>query len=59
MQATQLSMKPLADHSPVPNEHGPYKWIGTDAPPPTLGKLQSTPQMSKIRDCELPIHATD
>ncbi len=59
MKPAQLGMKPLADHLAIPHNHGPNQRIRADPATPTLGKLQSPLQMPKIRDCELPVHATD
>jgi hypothetical protein len=59
MQATKLSVKPLADHLTVPDNNSSDERIGTDPPAPTLGKLQRPRKLAPIRACELRIHRTD
>lgn len=59
MQPTELSMKPLANHTPVTHHDGTDKRIGTDTTPPTLSKLQRSREMPTIRACQLRIHRTD
>jgi hypothetical protein len=49
MQSAQLSMKPLADNLPVTHNDSSHKGVRADPPPPTLSKLQSSPQMTSIR----------
>jgi hypothetical protein len=59
MQATQLGMKPLADHIPVSHDDSSDERIRADSTPPALSKLQRPREMPLIRGCELAIHATD
>jgi hypothetical protein len=59
VQATKLSVKPLADHLIATNQGSSDKRIGTDPPTPTLRKLQRPRKMAPVRACELRIHRTD
>jgi hypothetical protein len=49
MQPTQLSMKPFADHLPVPHHQSSHQGVRANTPAPTLSKLQSSLQMTSIR----------
>jgi hypothetical protein len=48
VQSTQLSMKPLADHHPVPHNHRANKRIRTHPTPPALGKDKGALQETSL-----------
>jgi hypothetical protein len=59
VQATQLSVKPLANHLAITHNNSSDKGIGTDSSPSTLRKLKGPQEMPSIHGCELRSHTTD
>jgi hypothetical protein len=49
MKPTQLSMKPLADHGAITNDHSSHKRIRANPPSPKLRQLQCALKVSPIR----------
>jgi len=52
-------MKSLANQLTVAHHDRTDERVRTDASPPPLRKLQSSPQVLSIRACELGVHEVD